>query len=655
MSAPVARRTPFSSILIANRGEIALRVIRSARAAGLRTVAVHSDADAGARYVRAADMAVRIGEPQPARSYLDIGRIIEAARETGSEAIHPGYGFLSENAAFARACAEARLVFIGPGADAIERMGDKAGAKAAMLAAGVPCVPGYQGDSQDEATLAAEAERIGWPLMIKAVAGGGGRGMRLVADAAGFAAALQSAKSEARGAFGDDRVLLEKAIVRPRHIEIQVMADRHGNAIHLGERDCSVQRRHQKLIEEAPSPFVSAELRARMGEAAVAAVLAIGYEGAGTLEFLVDADGAFYFMEMNTRLQVEHPVTEAITGLDLVALQLRVAAGEPLGLTQDDIHFDGHAIEVRLCAEDPRQGFTPQSGEVALWRMPANVRVEDALETGATVPPFYDSMVAKLISHAPTRDAARRKLVEALDATIALGLRTNRAFLRDALRHETFAAGGATTAFVGDHGDAIAAAGGADEAKARAIAAALLRLTQGTRPALPNPLATSFATPMRFDLDGATVDCRLAFQRHGIAVSAPEGDTLIAVDAIAANDASFRLGAVTERAAYARRGDTLFLQWRGSEYVVRDLTHTAVASTEGAVGDGLLKASMTGQVVQVHAGVGDEIAAGQPLVTLEAMKMEHAQALRGGGRVVEVFVRTGDQVNLNEPLMRIAV
>ncbi|MGE3304723.1 MAG: acetyl-CoA carboxylase biotin carboxylase subunit [Rhizobiaceae bacterium] len=655
MSAPVARRTPFSSVLIANRGEIALRVIRSARAAGLRTVAVYSDADAGARYVRAADMAVRIGEPQPARSYLDIGRIIEAARETGSEAIHPGYGFLSENAAFARACAEARLVFIGPGADAIERMGDKAGAKAAMLAAGVPCVPGYQGDSQDEATLAAEAERIGWPLMIKAVAGGGGRGMRLVADAAGFAAALQSAKSEARGAFGDDRVLLEKAIVRPRHIEIQVMADRHGNAIHLGERDCSVQRRHQKLIEEAPSPFVSAELRARMGEAAVAAVLAIGYEGAGTLEFLVDADGAFYFMEMNTRLQVEHPVTEAITGLDLVALQLRVAAGEPLGLTQDDIHFDGHAIEVRLCAEDPRQGFTPQSGEVALWRMPANVRVEDALETGATVPPFYDSMVAKLISHAPTRDAARRKLVEALDATIALGLPTNRAFLRDALRHETFAAGGATTAFVGDHGDAIAAADGDDHAKACAIAAALLRLTQGTRPALPNPLATSFATPMRFDLDGATVDCRLAFQRHGIAVSAAEGDTLIAVDAIAANDASFRLGAVTERAAYARRGDTLFLQWRGSEYVVRDLTHTAVASTEGAVGDGLLKASMTGQVVQVHAGVGDEIAAGQPLVTLEAMKMEHAQALRGGGRVVEVFVRTGDQVNLNEPLMRIAV
>ena len=346
------KATPFHKILIANRGEIALRILRTARRLGYGVVAVYSDADRDALHVREADQAVRIGEALPSQSYLKIDAIVAAAKASGADAVHPGYGFLAENEDFAQACRDAGLVFIGPSPEAIKAMGNKAGAKEIMLAAGVPCVPGYQGADQSEAVMLAEAGRIGFPVMIKAVAGGGGRGMRLVADAAGFPDALRSARSEALGAFGDPTVILERAIADPRHIEIQVFGDRHGNAIHLGERDCSVQRRHQKLIEEAPSPAVSAELRARMGAVAVAAVQSIGYEGAGTLEFLLDVTGEFYFMEMNTRLQVEHPVTEAITGLDLVELQLRVASGETLGLTQEEIKFSGHAIEVRLCSED---------------------------------------------------------------------------------------------------------------------------------------------------------------------------------------------------------------------------------------------------------------------------------------------------------------
>ena len=444
-------RTPFHKILIANRGEIARRIARTARRLGYGVVAVYSDADTGALHVREADQAVRIGEAPPSQSYLNIEAIIAAAKSSGADAVHPGYGFLAENEAFAQACLDAGLVFIGPSPKAIAAMGNKARAKEIMLAAGVPCVPGYQGRDQSESTMLAEASRIGFPVMIKAAAGGGWATAEVGAggaDVAAFASSLRSARSEAQGAFGDPTMILERAIIDPRHIEIQVFGDRFGHAVHLGERDCSVQRRHQKLIEEAPSPAVSPELRARMGAVAVAAVKALGYEGAGTLEFLLEPGGEFYFMEMNTRLQVEHPVTELITRLDIVELQLRVAHGEPLGLQQDDVRLSGHAIEVRLCAEDATRDFMPQSGKIALWQIPDGVRVEHALESGVEISPFYDSMIAKIIAVGATREQARSRLICGLEQTAAFGLTTNQAFLMSCLRHPGFASGEATTAFV---------------------------------------------------------------------------------------------------------------------------------------------------------------------------------------------------------------
>src|SRR5215468_4357073 len=436
-----ASRTAFFKILIANRGEIALRIMRTAKRLGYGTIAVYSDADRDALHVREADQAVRIGESLPRPSYLKIDAIIAAAKASGAGAVHPGYGFLAENEDFAQACRDAGLVFIGPSPEAIKAMGNKAGAKEIMQKADVPVVPGYQGADQSDAAMLAEAKKIGFPVMVKAVAGGGGRGMRLVSDATSFPDALRSARSEAQGAFGDAGVILERAIQNPRHIEIQVFGDRYGNAIHLGERDCSVQRRHQKLIEEAPSPAVSHRLRQRMGDVAVAAVRALRYEGAGTLEFLLDDGGEFYFMEMNTRLQVEHPVTEAITGIDLVELQLRVASGEPLGLAQEDVKFSGHTIEVRLCSEDAEHDFMPQSGVMARWRIPDGVRVEHALQSGSEIPPFYDSMVAKIISLGASRDEARGKLICGLEQVEAFGVITNQGFLISCLRHPAFANG----------------------------------------------------------------------------------------------------------------------------------------------------------------------------------------------------------------------
>ena len=521
------KRTPFFKVLVANRGEIALRIMRTARRLGYGVVAVYSDADRDALHVREADQAVRIGEALPAQSYLRIDAIIAAAKASGASAVHPGYGFLAENEDFAQACRDAGLVFIGPSPEAIRAMGNKAGAKDIMQKAGVPCVPGYQGADQSDAAMLAEAKKIGFPVMIKAVAGGGGRGMRLVADAAAFPDALRSARSEAQGAFGDPTVILERAIVDPRHIEIQVFGDRYGNAIHLGERDCSVQRRHQKLIEEAPSPKVTRKLRTRMGEVAVAAIRQLRYEGAGTLEFLLDQSGEFYFMEMNTRLQVEHPVTEAITGLDLVELQLRIAGGEPLGLVQEDIKFSGHAIEVRLCSEDAAHDFMPQSGRMALWQMPDGIRVEHALQSGSEISPFYNSMIAKIISHGADRDEARGRLICALEQAAAFGVTTNQGFLISCLRHPGFAKGEATTAFIGNYRDELLAPRANDKAEA-ALAALLLYVTNPHAPPWRSgrSLAATFPLTMRIDLGHGAQEVDIVRGRDGGYVAVVDGSEL---------------------------------------------------------------------------------------------------------------------------------
>jgi len=645
----------FTKILIANRGEIALRVMRTARAMGCRTVAVYSSADADAEHVRQADQSVWIGEPLPAQSYLDIAAIVEAARSSGAQAVHPGYGFLAENADFAQACRDAGLVFIGPSPEAIRAMGDKAAAKRLMQAAGVPCIPGYQGEDQRTITLAAEAARIGWPVMIKATAGGGGRGMRLAPSAEAFAELLQSAQSEALHAFGDANVILERAIAAPRHIEIQVFADRHANVIHLGERDCSVQRRHQKLIEESPSPAVSEALRERMGATAVAATKAIGYEGAGTLEFLLDAKGEYWFMEMNTRLQVEHPVTEAVTGLDLVELQLRVAAGEPLPLAQQDVRLSGHAIEVRLCAEDPRQGFMPQSGTLSAWRPSPALRVEHALRDGAAVPPFYDSMIAKLVAHGRTRDEARRRLIAGLQDTVALGLATNQQFLQRALSHLVFADGSATTAFIAEHAAALLAPDPATERRAAWLAALLLQL--GER-GWPSPLAHTLPNALRFSLDGQVHAARVTPRgagRFDVALDAAEPARIELLSLLGDGALRFSCDGVSEQALAVRESATrLWLHFHGRAFGLQDLTHVAVPRAEAAGGDGLLRASMNGRVIALLVAEGEAVSAGQPIATLEAMKMEHVHCAPRAGRIAALHVAVGAQVAARHVVAEIA-
>lgn len=649
------KRTPFHKILIANRGEIALRIMRTARRLGYGAVAVYSDADRGALHVREADQAVRIGEALPSQSYLKIEAIIAAAKTSGADAVHPGYGFLAENEDFAQACREAGLVFIGPSPEAIKAMGNKAGAKEIMLAAGVPCVPGYQGADQNDGVMLAEAQKIGFPVMIKAVAGGGGRGMRLVTDAAAFPDSLRSARSEAQGAFGDPNVILERAIVDPRHIEIQVFGDRHGNAIHLGERDCSVQRRHQKLIEEAPSPAVSPQLRARMGAVAVAAVKSIGYEGAGTLEFLLDASGEFYFMEMNTRLQVEHPVTEAITGLDLVELQLRVASGEPLGLRQEDITFSGHAIEVRLCSEDAGHDFMPQSGRMALWQTPEGIRVEHAMQSGSEIPPFYDSMIAKLISVGATRDEARGKLICGLEQTAAFGVTTNQGFFISCLRHPAFAKGEATTAFIGQHREELLAQR-TDATSEAALAAVLLYVTDPLAPPWRSgrTLAATFPVPARIELDHGIHDVEVGRERDGGYVAGLENTLYrVEIDGVDGDTIRVRRNGHAESIKWSREGDRLFLLHRGVTLAVRDLTRAAPATAASTGGDGKVRAAMNGRVVAVLVKQGERVEAGQPVMTLEAMKMEHVHTAPISGTIAAIDVAEGEQVTTGKIVVEI--
>jgi geranyl-CoA carboxylase alpha subunit len=641
------RLTPISKLLVANRGEIAVRILRSARAAGLATVAVHSEADAGAVHVAMADESACIGKGAPRESYLRIDRIIAVARALGADAIHPGYGFLAENEKFALACAEAGIVFVGPSAKAIRAMGNKAEAKALMIEAGLPCMPGYQGDDQDNDALQARADSIGYPLMIKAVAGGGGRGMRLVERTEDFASALKSAKSETKGAFGDETVLLERAIVNARHIEVQIVADRYGHAIHLGERDCSVQRRHQKVIEESPSPAVSEALRAEMGAAAVRAALAIAYEGVGTFEFLLAPGGAFYFMEMNTRLQVEHPVTEMITGLDLVAMQLEIASGRPISLKQEEVRFAGHAMEVRLCAEDPPDGFVPQSGLLSLWAPSKELRIDHGLRSGSAIPAFYDSMIAKLVAHGGHRDAARRKLVRGLQDTLAFGVRTNQDFLIDCLEHPVFVSGGATTAFVGAHAAELFPDRSTQEASAAMRVAAMLHAAPrlGITHGFPAPVSLKRGD-MTFSMrvfTGARGACRV--ERDGSAVELRFTDVEGEVFDLVENGRRYR-------AWLSRSGKEVWARIEGRTWDFVDVSFESTTQAE-IQRDGRVRASMNGRVASLDVAIGDRVVRGQSLLVLEAMKMEHVHTAHIDGTVESIYVAEGDQVEAHRVIIEV--
>ncbi|HLT04774.1 MAG TPA: acetyl-CoA carboxylase biotin carboxylase subunit, partial [Pseudomonas sp.] len=551
----------ITTLLIANRGEIACRVMHTAKTLGLRTVAVHSAIDRDARHVREADLAIDLGGAKPAESYLKIDSLIAAAKASGAQAIHPGYGFLSENAAFARACEENGLIFVGPPASAIDAMGSKSAAKALMETAGVPLVPGYHGEAQDLATFRAAAERIGYPVLLKAAAGGGGKGMKVVEREAELAEALSSAQREAQAAFGDARMLVEKYVLKPRHVEIQVFADQHGNCLYLNERDCSIQRRHQKVVEEAPAPGLSPNLRAAMGEAAVKAALAIGYVGAGTVEFLLDERGDFFFMEMNTRLQVEHPVTEAITGLDLVAWQLRVASGLPLPINQAQVPLNGHAIEVRLYAEDAEQGFLPASGRLDLYREPAagpGRRVDSGVAEGDSISPFYDPMVAKLIAWGETREEARLRLLSMLDELAVGGFKTNRAFLRRVLAHPAFAAAELDTGFIARHQEALLPA--------------LAELPEAFWQLAGEAFLLSEAVPRRADDPHSPWSARSGWRAglprrgslhlscNGVSrVVRTEGRAQLQGSRLLPLDAAL----APEPLAVIRQGDTLYLAWQG--------------------------------------------------------------------------------------------
>jgi geranyl-CoA carboxylase alpha subunit len=637
----------MKALLVANRGEIARRIIRTARRMGLRTVAVYSDADRDVPHVRGADAAVRIGGAAARDSYLNIAAIIAAAKRSGADAVHPGYGFLAENADFAQAVIDAGLTWVGPPPDVIRQMGDKAAAKRIAREAGVPTIPGAEPDDQSNAGLAAAAKTIGVPLMIKAAAGGGGRGMRRVAVESELVAALDAARSEAQHAFGDGRLLLERALTNARHVEVQVFADQHGNLLHLGERDCSVQRRHQKLIEEQPSPAVDTALRERMGSAAVALARAVNYVGAGTIEFLLDDAGQFYFMEMNTRLQVEHPVTEAITGIDLVEWQLRVAEGERFTRQQSDIGFHGYAIEARLCAEDPARDFLPQSGRIALWAPAEGVRVDHALETGACISPYYDSMIAKVIARGATRELAREVLARALHDTVVLGVATNKALLTGVLRDAEFAARGATTDFLARRGELIAVI--EPDPASLAIAATLRAVSAGfgewtawsNNPARvmrakfgPNDIAIIQSDDVtRVEIGEAVVNLRI------LAIDPPHAR--VALD-----------GASDEIVTFVIENDTIHLARAGLGFSLENTLH-APAGRTAAASNGRLVAPMNGRVVAVHAQAGALAAAGHALVVLEAMKMEHALSVSQPMRVKAVHVAAGAQVTPGQLLVEL--
>jgi len=661
----------FTKILIANRGEIACRVARTARRLGVRTVAVYSDADARALHVATCDEAFRIGPPAPRESYLNGDAIIAVARRAGAQAIHPGYGFLSENEAFAKACADAGLVFIGPPPSAIAAMGSKSAAKAIMVAAGIPVVPGYHGDDQDDALLAREATRIGYPVLVKATAGGGGKGMKVATGTRDFAAALASARREARASFGDERVLLERYLTSPRHIEIQVFADTHGNVVHLFERDCSVQRRHQKVVEEAPAPRMEEARRRAMGDAAIAAATAIGYVGAGTVEFIAEQDGTFYFMEMNTRLQVEHPVTEMTTGEDLVEWQLRVASGEPLPKLQPALAIHGHAIEARIYAEDPERGFLPSIGRIAHWRMPEageRVRVDTGFRAGDDVTPYYDPMLAKVIAWGEDRARARDELRRALAACEVTGVATNVAFLERVVGHDAFAAARIDTGFIDANRGALLES--PPDVPPRALVAAAVAEYRAID---ARARAAAAASPDRWSPWGesdawwnGTTAHRLAFTfddggnarvvtvkpgSDGVLEVSGDGFSLrvraqhtgdqLRIDPVDPGDEGGNRDAFA--VTVVPEGDARFVFGDGLRVRLAFVDPLAQPHDEGEHG-GHLTAPMSGTIVAVTVKAGDVVDKGAPLVVLEAMKMEHAIVAPVAGRVAAVHFGVGDRV-----------
>ena len=675
----------FKKILIANRGEIACRVAATARRMGVKTVAVYSDADARAKHVAACDEAVHIGGSAPKDSYLRWERILEAAQATGAEAIHPGYGFLSENEDFANACAAAGLVFIGPPASAIRAMGLKAESKQLMEKAGVPLVPGYHGHDQNPELLQREADRIGYPVLIKASAGGGGKGMRLVEKSEDFAASLESCKREAINSFGNDAVLIEKYVLRPRHIEIQVFGDTQGNCVYLFERDCSVQRRHQKVLEEAPAPGMTAALRQKMGEAAVAAAKAVNYVGAGTVEFIVEQPGGydepeamkFYFMEMNTRLQVEHPVTEAITGEDLVRWQLLVASGQPLPKAQSELRIQGHAIEARICAENPENNFLPATGHLAVYRKPecssfeiSDVRVDDGVREGDAISPFYDSMIAKLIVHGEDRAQALARLDAALAQTHIVGLTTNVQFLRQVVKSQAFSNALLDTALIEREREALFGKDfvGRDLAVAAAMAWQLQgeQAAQGADPFSRRDgwrMSGRYVRSFGFAYRGEDFTAGLAYgrgtqapQTYQLGIGEGESRSDAALQWRALADGRLELGLDGKRTVVVvhAQGDQLsiFTEAGSTQITVVDqLTHAGDTGHEG----GRLTAPMPGKVVSFTVKAGDKVSKGQPLAVMEAMKMEHTIAAPGDGVVLELLYVPGDQVSEGAELLRIEV
>ena len=653
----------LTTMLVANRGEIAVRVMRTAKAMGMKTVAVYSEADANAQHVREADQSVCIGPAAVAESYLGIEAILDAAQRTGADCIHPGYGFLSENQVFASACEAHGIEFIGPPNGAIEVMGDKARAKRAMIEAGVPCVPGYQGDDQSLVTLVAEAKSVGLPVMVKAAAGGGGRGMRLVHEASELESAIGLAQSEAQNAFGSSELIIEKAVVRPRHVEIQVFADKAGNTVYLGERDCSIQRRHQKVVEESPCPVMTSQLREAMGTAAVEAAKAVGYVGAGTVEFLLDEAGEFYFLEMNTRLQVEHPVTEMVTGYDLVEWQIRVARGEDLPAEQADIDLFGHAIEVRLYAEDPSAGFLPSTGPIKLFATPEGegVRIDSGVETGDEVTPFYDAMVAKLITYGETREDARLKMRSALRDTALFGPLNNRDFLLDVLDRPDFIHGAATTAFIDDnYGDVFLPPGvsSSDLAVVAATQHVLAMEHHHSQSASVNEELLDWVSmgrvtdTRRYDLGEQTYDVSLVPLSVGeYEVTVNDQTHHVRITDMGDSHVITEIDGLAHRYHYHDEAPaTLYLSSDNLSMMLADSTRIP-PEAQDAAGGGTITAPMHGQLLSIDVAAGEAVQKGQRIAVLEAMKMQHEIIAPGDGCVVEVAASAGKQIGAGDVIM----